>query len=1014
MTRAIPTLVFFLFAFKFLIAQNCSRDTTPPLAYCKANLSFEAGFTITTDLVDAGSFDNCTPEDELIFTFCEGHCTPKTTEVFYLPGTYTFTLFVRDKSGNTSSCEQEITIVSNCEEDSLPPFISNMTSSNLTARTNRTVSAKELVNEDFIQENCTPKSELRYSFSPNPNDEERSYQKAGVYPIEIYVTDAKGNQSSFNTKLTVKQDCNGGVYELICKNNVRKFANKLLTPGMFIATTNCRETMTNLFFSSHDNQRSITISELGVHPIEITSILPNGERLVRTSNVEILLENRCEDDVEAPIFDCQSVPYLNINEPLYILELILEAGDNCSDRSDLRFSFSPNDPSDNYTLYQEAGTYDITIYAYDENGNISTCQTQITVVASIDCEEDQLPPKPIYDEDFVRELGELLFIDNVVFGGYDNCSDASDIISSFAEDRYVPAIQLDATGAFPYEVWTMDRKGNTAYRASQVYVYDCNDLEVSISVEMLEEGLGRLRASTNFEQDRQMEYYWNDQSGTNDQNFFFREAGTYTVTAISQLGCKSSISVLIEEDFSHQIEQLEECAIMQIDLSATRLRRCFDDNIYYINYANYGAETAENAYAEIQLSPLISYVSSSLPAEELGDNLYRFDLGNVEGGRSGNFQIQVEVSCEASLGQTHCSTANIYPNQPCNPSGNWSGAEVSLEAKCTEEEVAFSITNTGTGDMNESRSYITIEDVVMWSMGDFKLKIGESQEFRLPKNGSTYRLQAEQVENYPLKSQPSIALEGCGTNESGTFSMGFINQFPLDEDDPSIAIDCQENVGSFDSNDKSATPLGIGVNHILAQNTDIEYKIRFQNTGTDTAFTVVILDTLSPLLDTASIQLGVSSHPYSYELLNSRIMKFTFPNIMLPDSSINILASEGFVQFRIAQHPNLSNGSLVQNSATIYFDFNDSITTNTFQHVIGDALGEVISETQQFAIERHPVTVAPNPYTNHTTISLAGQPQHNLQIEVYDQLGRLRLVKPMKNNQVTLNEDFLNKGYYFF
>ncbi|MEM6697477.1 MAG: T9SS type A sorting domain-containing protein, partial [Bacteroidota bacterium] len=229
-----------------------------------------------------------------------------------------------------------------------------------------------------------------------------------------------------------------------------------------------------------------------------------------------------------------------------------------------------------------------------------------------------------------------------------------------------------------------------------------------------------------------------------------------------------------------------------------------------------------------------------------------------------------------------------------------------------------------------------------------------------------------------------------------------------------IAIDCQENIGSFDSNDKLATPTGIGANHILAQNTEIEYKIRFQNTGTDTAFTVVVVDTVSPLLNTASIQLGASSHPYIYELRNGNVMEFTFPNIMLPDSSINALASEGFIQFSINQLADLPNGSQIQNSATIYFDFNDSITTNVFQHIIGDALEEVISKTKQLTVEKHRITVAPNPYASNTIISLDGQLQHNLKIEVYDQLGRLRLVKPMQHNQTTLYGDLLNKGYYFF
>ena len=66
-------------------------------------------------------------------------------------------------------------------------------------------------------------------------------------------------------------------------------------------------------------------------------------------------------------------------------------------------------------------------------------------------------------------------------------------------------------------------------------------------------------------------------------------------------------------------------------------------------------------------------------------------------------------------------------------------------------------------------------------------------------------------------------------------------------------MECQPNIGSFDPNDKTAFLNGHFENEWVKSNTDIDYKIRFQNTGTDTAFTVVIEDQLSTLLDPASV-----------------------------------------------------------------------------------------------------------------------------------------------------------------
>ena len=494
--------------------------------------------------------------------------------------------------------------------------------------------------------------------------------------------------------------------------------------------------------------------------------------------------------------------------------------------------------------------------------------------------------------------------------------------------------------------------------------------------------------------------------------------GTYNAKVINADGCiaKATIEVTREDYLAACGRDIveEDCAIMQVDIATPKLRRCFEDNLYTVTYANYGALTAEDAYVEVQLDPFLTYLNSSIAAINLGDNLYRFDLGNVASGADGRFKIEVEVSCEAVLGQTHCTQARIFPSTPCDVSNLWSGAEVSVEARCDDETVLLRLRNTGTEDMDEPLSYITIEDIVMLNTGNFQLPSGAVKDIRLPKNGSTYRLQAKQVANYPRFSQPSIAIEGCGTNEEGTFSTGYITQFPQDEKDRSTGIDCQENIGSYDPNDKLATPTGVGNDQLIAQNTDIEYRIRFQNTGTDTAFTVVILDTLSTYLDTASIQLGASSHPYTYELLSGNVMQFRFDSIMLPDSATNLIASEGFVQFRISQLANLPDGIRLENTAAIYFDFNDPIITNTVWHNIGRSLQQLAVKTKEEIIELHKAKVHPNPSASNTTIKLEGILKEGLKVEVYNQLGQLCLLKNMEQNQTVIDEQQLKAGYYFF
>ncbi len=129
---------------------------------------------------------------------------------------------------------------------------------------------------------------------------------------------------------------------------------------------------------------------------------------------------------------------------------------------------------------------------------------------------------------------------------------------------------------------------------------------------------------------------------------------------------------------------------------------------------------------------------------------------------------------------------------------------------------------------------------------------------------------------------------------------------------------------SFDPNDKSVKPEFVAPNY----NDFFEYLIRFQNTGTDTAFSVLLTDTLSNNLDLSSIEMLSFSHPNTFWIENGTA-KWYFANILLPDSNVNEADSHGFVKFKIKPIANLVAGTQIPNSANIYFDYNAAVITNT-------------------------------------------------------------------------------------
>jgi len=146
---------------------------------------------------------------------------------------------------------------------------------------------------------------------------------------------------------------------------------------------------------------------------------------------------------------------------------------------------------------------------------------------------------------------------------------------------------------------------------------------------------------------------------------------------------------------------------------------------------------------------------------------------------------------------------------------------------------------------------------------------------------------------------------------------------------------CQIVVGSYDPNDKGENLGGSISKERVVAGDYITYFIRFQNTGTDTAFNVVVRDTLDNKLDWSSFQMITSSHPYTLQIDDQNKLIWTFYNIKLPDSNVNEPASHGYIAYRIKADNSLNIGATFLNRASIYFDFNLPVHTNFAPMVVG-------------------------------------------------------------------------------
>lgn len=217
--------------------------------------------------------------------------------------------------------------------------------------------------------------------------------------------------------------------------------------------------------------------------------------------------------------------------------------------------------------------------------------------------------------------------------------------------------------------------------------------------------------------------------------------------------------------------------------------------------------------------------------------------------------------------------------------------------------------------------------------------------------------------------------------------------------------DCMINIGAFDPNDKTVFVNGKQNESHAKENQSIEYLIRFQNTGTDTAFNITVVDTLHKHLDVNNLELGLSSHLYDWEVRN-KVLFIYFRNIMLPDSNKNEKLSHGYIKFKITPNKQVTYSDLISNRAAIYFDFNEPIITNEV------FLNKNIINVKEKEIRDSNFEIYPNPGFNELNIEYNDENLKDVKFEIYsiDGIKLMRQDLPLKNTKVDISN--LNTGLY--
>lgn len=468
-----------------------------------------------------------------------------------------------------------------------------------------------------------------------------------------------------------------------------------------------------------------------------------------------------------------------------------------------------------------------------------------------------------------------------------------------------------------------------------------------------------------------------------------------------------------QSNIGFQCDSLPPCPLIEVDIATNQIRPC-STSIYQVHYCNIGVEAASDAYVEVTFDTGLNVTASSIPWSSVNGNTYTFDLGNLASGQCGDFNVTVLASCDDPAGTTYCAEAHAFPDT-CSlaPGANWDGSQIEVTAECTGDSVIFTIQNVGTGDMQGALEYIVIEDNVLLMQGDFELGAGEQIQIAYAADGAFFHLSANQSPGFPGLNTPIAWAEGCGGN--GNVSLGFLNQYPLGDEDVWLDVFCLQSVNSYDPNDKQGFPLGYADEHFIEQNIDIEYLIRFQNTGTAPAYQVEIRDTIPvQWLDPTTLRPGASSHDYEWDIQGNGVVVFKFPNIVLPDSNANFDASQGFVKFRVSQRKDVPLGTKIENLAAIYFDFNPPIITNQTLHTVGEKF--ILVKTNTPLLPNLQVKIVPNPARDRVRVQLDGleKGNENLVFVLYSAVGQPVLRGIFNSSNFEFQAGQLPQGVYFY
>ena len=461
--------------------------------------------------------------------------------------------------------------------------------------------------------------------------------------------------------------------------------------------------------------------------------------------------------------------------------------------------------------------------------------------------------------------------------------------------------------------------------------------------------------------------------------------------------------------FSFPLQYANDYTSLSVDINTPEFIPC-EANKYDLKYSNFSTDEVTNITLQLIIHPNFSFseIEPNLPIAKLSGDTITFNLDPLNLGEQRNHKVELMHSCSSyKEGTVQPVKAIIKSNDPryVVPLIDYNGPNITVGANCKNDSIHFILTNKGT------KEYLDVKfpKIIISDIGGFLIDPGlldpqtSKNIYSKPANGKTYRMEANQVNGFPLRSIPNAVVEGCGQDEFGGYATGHYNDFTHDELEPFVSYSTLEPGLIPGMIELQTFPSGHESTNSVDPDIPIKMMIRFKNTVGMKIANIKFIDSLSDAYNVNSIQLGASSHKYSSSIDENAVLFFNVLDTVDPEESL-------FINFIIQQKPYLRPGTIIKNQVTAVLQDTMLIPSNNQDLLIdytASGYSELVSTSKNPISSLH---MFPNPA--RAFISLDFPKQTHAYISIQDISGKIILSEKITLGVNHINTSTLHPGIY--